>query len=343
LALAEKGRLAGSAGLSAVARAQEVQGSLAAGEATARQATDSEPGNLLAAVELARILRLENRPADALPLLQKVIDAAPGATLAYIEAARTKLALGRAQEANADAQTAAAIAEGSVEAQAIAKHVAVEMALAHLRANELELALQDLSRLVAQDPKDAEAHVGLAQADMAKRLLDPAAAELETALGLDPKLAEAHFQKGYLLEVYKQSAAAAVPSLQQAVSLSPENPRYRTQLGVALLESKDFDKAVAELTKATLTPGYDRVDGFLSLGAAELGGKHYREAIPPLEKAAGLAPKNAQAEAYLAWCYFGLKDSDNFKLHGGRARTLGHTEPTLLSYLARIEKGEAIK
>jgi tetratricopeptide (TPR) repeat protein len=342
-AAAEKGRGAGSAGLAAFARAQELKGDLAVAEATARQATDGEPGNLLAQVELSRILRLENKPGDALPILQKVIEGAPGATLAYIESARDKLLLGRTQEANADAQTAAAIAEGSLEAQALAKHVAVETALAHLRANEVDLAFQDLTALVAADPKNAEAHVGLAQANMAKRLLDPAASELESALSLDPKLPDAHFQKGFFLEVYKQNPAGALPELQEAVTLSPENVRYRTQLGAALLETKDFDKAVAELTKATSTPGYSRPEGFMSLGAALLGGKHYKEAIPPLTKAAELAPKNAQVEAYLAWCYFGLKDADNFKLHGGKARALGHNEPTLLAYLGRIEKGEAIK
>jgi hypothetical protein len=48
-------------------------------------------------------------------------------------------------------------------------------------------------------------------------------------------------------------------------------------------------------------------------------------------------------EAYLAWSHFGLKDAAAFKLHGGKARSLGHKEATLLQYLTRIEGGEAIK
>ena len=47
-------------------------------------------------------------------------------------------------------------------------------------------------------------------------------------------------------------------------------------------------------------------------------------------------------EAFLAWSHFGLKDAAGFKLHGGKARALGHKEATLLQYLTRIEGGEVI-
>ena len=49
------------------------------------------------------------------------------------------------------------------------------------------------------------------------------------------------------------------------------------------------------------------------------------------------------AYAYMGWAYFGLKDADNFKKAAGKARSLGHKEPTLLQYLTRVEGGEAIK
>ena len=102
-------------------------------------------------------------------------------------------------------------------------------------------------------------------------------------------------------------------------------------------------RAIAELTKVTETAGYAKPDGYIYLGAAQLGAKKYSAAVPPLEKAITLAPQNAQAEAYLAWAYFGLKDSKAFVTHAGKAKALGHKEPTLLDYLGRVEKGEAIK
>jgi tetratricopeptide (TPR) repeat protein len=343
LALAGRAASAGAAAQVALARAQEVRGDLPAAEAAARRALEAEPDNLFANVELGRALRLEGRPAEALPILQKVIDWAPGAVGAYLEAARSKLALGRAVDAGADAQTAAALAESDPEAQALVKEVGVEAALVHLKANEIDIANQDLVALLSKEPNYAPAHVGLARVLMAKRQLDPAGAELETALKLDARLAEAHFQKGYLTQVFRQNPQAALSSYEQALALKPLDSSYRTQFGSALLEAKQFGRAIEELTHVTSTPGYERPEGFVYLGAAELGAKHYKDGIPALEKATRLAPKNSQAEAYLAWCYFGLKDAEKFKVHGQRARTLGHSEPNLLAYLERVEKGEAIK
>ena len=62
-----------------------------------------------------------------------------------------------------------------------------------------------------------------------------------------------------------------------------------------------------------------------------------------LDKASALSADNAQVEAYLAWSYFGLKDSKAFVAHASKAKALGHKEPTLLDYLGRVEKGEPIK
>jgi tetratricopeptide (TPR) repeat protein len=343
LALANQATAAGASAKAAVAFAQEARGDLAAAEAAAKEAVAAEADNLLANVELARILRLAHRPAEALPILQKVIEKAPGAVLAYIESARSKMSLGRAAEAEGDAQTAAAVGEGDTEAQALLKEVGVASALDHLKANQSQVAIQDLSMIVAKDPNYAPAHVGLARAYMAMKQPDKAAAELEAALKADPNLAEAHYQKGYLLQVYNKDPQGAIPSYERAVALKPNDVAYRTQFGSALFEAKAYDRAIEELTRLTAMPGYNSPEGFVSLGAAQVTAKHYKEAIPPLEKAIALAPTNAQAEAYLAWSYFGLKDATNFKLHGAKARTLGYNEPTLLAYLGRIEKGEAIK
>jgi tetratricopeptide (TPR) repeat protein len=79
------------------------------------------------------------------------------------------------------------------------------------------------------------------------------------------------------------------------------------------------------------------------LGSAQLSAKKYKEAIESLNKAVAIAPKSAMAEAYLGWCYFGLKDAAGFKDHAGKARTLGWTDAQLLDRLKRVEAGEAIK
>jgi tetratricopeptide (TPR) repeat protein len=127
------------------------------------------------------------------------------------------------------------------------------------------------------------------------------------------------------------------------VAADPANNLYRTNLGAALIEAKQADRAVAELTKVVETPGYNKAEAWVYLGQAHIAAKRYKEGLAALDKAAAIAPNNAQVEALMGWAYFGLKDAPNFKLHAGKAKSLGHKEPTLLAYLTRIEAGEAIK
>jgi Tfp pilus assembly protein PilF len=141
----------------------------------------------------------------------------------------------------------------------------------------------------------------------------------------------------------KGNAAAAVGPYEKAVAADPANTTYRTNFGAALTDTKQPDRAVAELQKVVEAPGYSRPEAWIYLGQAHIAAKRFKEAIAPLQKAAELAPQNAAVQAFLGWAYFGLKDAANFKLHAGKAKSLGHNEPTLLQYLKRVEGGEAIK
>ncbi len=127
------------------------------------------------------------------------------------------------------------------------------------------------------------------------------------------------------------------------MAADPGNLTYRTNLGAVLSDLKQSDRAVAELTKVTESPGYGKADAWIYLGRAHLNAKRYKDAIAALEKAAIVAPTSADAFAYLGWAYFGLKDAENFKKAAGKARSLGYKEPTLLSYLSRVEAGEPIR
>jgi tetratricopeptide (TPR) repeat protein len=141
----------------------------------------------------------------------------------------------------------------------------------------------------------------------------------------------------------KNNPAGAVPAYEKAVALEPGNAQYRTNLGAALVGTKQFDRAVEELTKVTALPGYNRPEAWIYIGQAYVGAKKYKDAIPPLEKAAAIAPNSSDAYTYMGWAYFGLKDAENFKKAAGKARTLGSKDATLLQYLGRVEGGEAIK
>jgi tetratricopeptide (TPR) repeat protein len=345
LELAQKAVAAGGgpAATAVLGAAQEASGDMAAAEASFRSVLEVAPVKLEATIGLARVLRKTGRASEAEPLLQQVIALAPGAVEAYEESARVKLALNRPSDAVGDAATAAALAENDPDAQRLVEEVAVAQALSEIAAGQPDLAIQSLTALSEKDPKAAAPHIGLAKAQIAKRQADLAIAELRKALELEPDSAEAHYQLGYVQHVFKGNAAAAVPEYDKAAAADPSNATYRTNLGAALVALKDFDRAVAELTKVTGSPGYNRPDAWIYLGQAHLGAKRYKDAIAALEKALTVAPESDQANAYLAWCYFGLKDSPNFKKYGGKAKALGYKEPTLLQYLGRVEAGEPIK
>jgi tetratricopeptide (TPR) repeat protein len=334
---------AGAAASTAMGAAQEARGDMVAAEKAYRAGIEAPETRIAASVGLARVLRKTGRAAEAEPLLQQAIAAAPGAIEAYKESARVKVALNRPGDAMADAATAAAMAEGDADAQRLVQEVTVAEALSDLASGQIDMAIQTLTALRDKEPNLAAARVGLAKALVAKRQPDAAIVELQKAVELAPGDGEAQFQLGYVQQVVKGNAAAALPFYQKAVTIDPTNTTYRTNLGAALTATKDFDKAVAELIKVTGSPGYARPDAWIYLGQAHLGAKRYKDAIAALEKAVAIAPNSDQAHAFLGWCYFGLKDAANFKKFAGKARELGYKEPTLLQYLGRVEAGEAIK
>lgn len=345
VSLAQKAVAAGggAAATTALGFAEEAAGDLAAAEKAYREVLAAEPGRVSASVGLARVLRKTGHAADAEPILQKVLEASPGAVDAYKESARVKLALGRAAEAMGDAATAAALAETDAEAKRLVDEVTIAQALDYVGRNQANIAVQELTKLRDEHPDMAEARLGLAKALIAQRQIDPALTELKKAVELAPDLAEAQYQLGYTLHVLKGDPAEAVGPYQKAVDAEPGNLAYRTHLGAALSDSGERDRAVTELTKVVETPGYDSAEAWIYLGGAYLGARKYQDAVTALQKAVAKAPDSALAEAYLAWSYFGLKDADNFKKHGARARSLGYKEPRLLDYLKRVEGGEAIK
>jgi Flp pilus assembly protein TadD len=229
------------------------------------------------------------------------------------------------------------------DARKLVIEVKVARALQALDEGKTDLAAEDLATLRDQNPDSAAVRLGLARAQITRRDAAGALVELQKAVQLDPKDAEAQYQLGYVQHTMKQSAAAAVPAFEQAVALAPGNTLYRTSLGAALMDAGQADRAVAELAKVTATEGYTGWQAWFYLGAAQLKAGRYKDAVPALQKALAAKPDNAQAEAFLAWSYFGLKDAANFKAHGAKARSLGHKDPQLFERLAKVEAGQPIK
>lgn len=345
LALARRAEAAGGGPIAslALARAQEAAGDVAAAEAAYRVALADPSTKLTASLGLARLLRMAGRPAEGEPLVRAVVDALPGVIEAYKESARILLALGRPEEAMADATLAAVMAETDVEARQLRDECAVAKALQLAGKGQASYALPELERLIAESTQPATLWVGVGRVRVLQRQAPEALAALAKAVEAEPSLAPAHYWTGYTHHMLKQDSGAALPHYEKAVQLSPDAAEYRTQLGSVLLNLGQFDRAAAELGRATASPGYKNAEGFMFLGAAELGAKRYPEALAALGRAAALAPDNVQIETFMAWACFGQKDAPGFMEHARKAKALGQKDARLLDYLARVEKGEAIK
>jgi tetratricopeptide (TPR) repeat protein len=346
VALAREAVAAGGAGgmaQAALGFALEATRDLPGAEAAYRAALATGDANALASIGLARVLRKTGRAAEAEPMLQKVIDAAPGAVEAYKEMARTKLALGRPEDAVSDAALAAAMGTGDADAQGLVLEVTEAKALELLKSGNVDQAVQELMALRDQHPDVAGVRIALAKALVKRRNVDEAIVELQKAIELDPTSAEAARELGDVQLRLKGNPTAAVAAYEKAVAADPKDLDAGAALGAALLETKQYDRAVEQLSRVTADAGYAKAEAWISLGGAQLALKRYKDAIASLDKGLAVTPDSGPGEAYLAWCYFGLKDATSFKVHGARARSLGFKEPTLLEYLRRVEAGEPIK
>jgi TolB-like protein/DNA-binding SARP family transcriptional activator len=78
-------------------------------------------------------------------------------------------------------------------------------------------------RAVALDPRDAVGHFTLGRVCLVEHDYDMAIDEMERALDCNPSAARAHFGRGCAL-VYTGRPAEAIPSIEQAIRLSPRDP-----------------------------------------------------------------------------------------------------------------------
>ena len=156
-ALAEKAAAGGGAAAqTALGAAEEARADVAAAEAAYRKALEAPDQKVQATIGLARVLRKTGRAAEAEPMLLQVLADAPGAVDAYKESARVKLALRRATSAMEDAVTAATLAEGDLEAQKLVQEATVAKALEQAAQGNLDIAIQDLTKLRDEKPDSAD-------------------------------------------------------------------------------------------------------------------------------------------------------------------------------------------
>jgi tetratricopeptide (TPR) repeat protein len=220
---------------------------------------------------------------------------------------------------------------------------------------DFEAAREPVERVAAGQPQSARAQHLLGILREQQRQFDDALKAFERAATLDPKLAAAHQGFGRVLRAHRKDGAGAVASLDKAAALEPDNPEVLSELGGALYEMKQVDRAIQVLQKAVATPGYSNALGFGVLGLAFKDRQDFASALGHFEKAIALEPKWWLPHWGAAWSHFGLikkgcpcGEADaqrvkQMKTHFDAMTGLGGKDPALDPRVDALLKGQKIK
>lgn len=202
----------------------------------------------------------------------------------------------------------------------------------YIEEKKFDLALQEMKRAVAADPKNATGYMLLGVAQYWNGMVDESIGSYNTAIGLDPASSQAYLLLG-ISYAWKGDAIASeaaflkateldptradarmnlgsiretrgdVPSalelFRKAVDLDKKNPLYRFQLGQLYRKlGRDGDAAEQLREAVRLESNYE--DAMLELGCAEERLKEDKGAISTLKKAVSLKPGDSVARMRLA-------------------------------------------
>jgi tetratricopeptide (TPR) repeat protein len=166
----------------------------------------------------------------------------------------------------------------------------------------------DLSTKAAQQlamtaPNSIEGHKLDAEALEAQGKWDAAEKEYKAILAQNPQLSGIHFLLGRLLlskpDAGPTAGEDAKAEFQAELKIDPSNAGAEYVLGEMARQDSQWDEAIQHFSRATeLDAGFG--DAFLGLGTALLSAKRFSDAIPPLEMAVKLEPRNPGAHYSLA-------------------------------------------
>jgi tetratricopeptide (TPR) repeat protein len=166
----------------------------------------------------------------------------------------------------------------------------------------------DLSTRAAQElamkaPNSLEGHKLNAEALEAQGKWDAAETEYKAVLARHPEEAGVHFLLGRLLlsrpDAGPSTGGEAKKEFQEELKIDPSNAGAEYVLGEMARQDSQWDEAVRHFSRATqLDAGFG--DAFLGLGSALLSAKKFSAAIPPLQTAVKLEPRNPGAHYNLA-------------------------------------------
>lgn len=364
-----------------IGEAQLAQGNLAEARTAFDKALEIDPDNAEAHAGLADIHFRAGEWDAAIASATKALELNDQLTRAYTLRGMAKNSKGDTSGATSDLSMAITVNPNDADAQFAygqllqkqgnitmaagyyrkAVQLNPEMVEAHLRLGEVLVgqgnyseAMSHVAKAVERMPDSAQAHYLYGVCLSQDKKFEEALAEFTKAAELDETLAAAHYYRGKILREQKQDVAGALPELEKAIQMEPENPDYLTDYGVALYDAKQPDRALEMLQKAAATPEYNNPLGFAYLGVIFKDKQDFATAGDYFQKAVDLVPNWGLPHWGLAWAHFGMipkgcpcgpEDEEHVRKiveHQQKAAELGVNDPALAERAQALQKGEKV-
>jgi Flp pilus assembly protein TadD len=259
----------------------------------------------------------------AVEALQKYLAEKPGDALAHVQLGYAFVGLARREEARTEFSRAIALDGKLAEAHlnlalllldpepaaAIAPlSKVIEMkpeqawprqllGAAYERTGKLPEAVEQYRAASRLDAKNAEMRVDLGRALLNLNRAGDAETSFREALQVEPKSAAARLGLAQCLLIQNKAEAAA-PALAAYLELVPEDDAARLRLVSLLVGLKQYEPALAALDRVDAARG-STAEGLKLRAEINFRQNHLPEATAALEKAAQLAPRDAELRAQL--------------------------------------------
>ncbi|MEJ2211850.1 MAG: tetratricopeptide repeat protein [Anaerolineae bacterium] len=174
----------------------------------------------------------------------------------------------------------------------------IALARAYTEMGQTDRALSWAQRAVDEQGGGAEARAALALALALEGRPTEAVAQAEAALAADPSSAEAHRVRGLLYQTLDGDARQAAVELQAAAEAQPQLWLRHHELGLALLQARDYDRAIVSLTNALVLR--HKAATYTALGRTYYQMGQYDQAKSFLEQSLSAGAWDADTYALLA-------------------------------------------
>jgi len=197
---------------------------------------------------------------------------------------KTFFMLGDLEKSIAELEAAAKLTPNDID-------VAYTLGIAYLRNRQPAAAKQLYESMIKDFGERPQLHVLIGRAYRQSGLLPEAAAEFKKAIALNPRFPRAHYYLGitYLLDEGQSKMDDAVAEFQVEVAANPDEFFANYYLGVVYIFQRKWELAVPFLQKATVIQP-DNPDPYFQLGQAYQELQLHEQAIEVLKKTIALNP-----------------------------------------------------